>query len=211
VSKEVPVELLLFDVLHLDGVSLLRKSYDDRRRVLSALDPQGATFSVPDPLTGPPEEALERTKALKWEGMIAKKADSVYMPGKRTHQWVKIKNTVDQEVVIVGWRPGNGRRANGIGALLVALPQEGGLNFVGRVGTGFSDAMLDDMASTLEPLAIKTNPVTGPMPRAETVGVHWVRPELVGEVTYSEWTPDGRLRHPRWRGLRPDKTVADLG
>lgn len=210
ISGEVPVRLLLFDVLHLDGVSLLRKSYDDRRRVLAVLDPHGATFSVPEPMPGSPTEALARTKGLQWEGILAKKADSVYLPGKRSHTWIKIKNTADQEVVIVGWRSGNGRRANGIGALLVALPDADGLNFVGRVGTGFTDAVLDEMAVTLQPLEIKTNPVTGPMVRAETLGVHWVRPELVGEVTFSEWTPDGRLRHPRWRGLRPDKAVADL-
>ena len=210
VSEEVPVRLLLFDILHLDGISLLRKAYDDRRRVLSALDPHGETFSVPDLLTGTPAETVATTKEMHWEGILAKKADSVYLPGKRAHTWIKIKNTSDQEVVIVGWRPGKGRRDNGIGALLAAVPTEDGFDFVGRVGTGFTDAMLDDMADTLQPLAVQSSPVTGPMPRAETVGVRWVRPELVGEVTYSEWTPEGRLRHPRWRGLRPDKSVGDL-
>jgi bifunctional non-homologous end joining protein LigD len=92
----------------------------------------------------------------------------------------------------------------------MALPTADGFDFVGRVGTGFSDAMLDDLLATLQPLTRKTSPVTGPMPRAETVGVHWVRPELVGEVTYSEWTPDHHLRHPVWRGLRTDKELADL-
>ncbi len=211
VAAEVPVRLLLFDVLHLDGIALLRKTYEDRRRVLTALRPQGATFDVPDALPGPALQALARTKELRWEGILAKKADSVYLPGKRVHTWIKIKNTADQEVVVVGWRPGNGRRADGIGALLVALPSDGGMDFVGRVGTGFSDAVLDELMDTLEPLARKTSPVTSPMPRAETAGVHWVRPELVGEVSYSEWTPDGHLRHPVWRGLRPDKVVADVG
>ena len=210
VAAEVPVRLEIFDILHLDGVSLLRKSYDDRRRVLTALDPHGNTFSVPQTLAGPAEDALQRTKELRWEGIIAKKGDSVYMPGKRSRTWIKIKNIRDQEVVIVGWRAGNGRRAGGIGALLMALPTDAGFDFVGRVGTGFSDALLDDLLRTLEPLARKTSPVTGPMPRAETVGVHWVRPVLVGEVTYSEWTPDRHLRHPVWRGLRTDKDVAHL-
>ncbi len=189
VAAEVPVRLEIFDILHLDGVSLLRKSYDDRRRVLTALDPHGNTFSVPQTLAGPAEDALQRTKELRWEGIIAKKGDSVYMPGKRSRTWIKIKNIRDQEVVIVGWRAGNGRRAGGIGALLMALPTDAGFDFVGRVGTGFSDALLDDLLRTLEPLARKTSPVTGPMPRPETVGVHWVRPVLVGEVTYSGGTP----------------------
>ena len=210
VAAEVPVRLLLFDILHLDGISLLRKTYEDRRRVLEALGPSGRTFSVPDALPGPAAEALERTRKLHWEGILAKKVDSVYLPGKRVRTWIKIKNIQDQEIVVVGWRPGNGRRANGIGALLMAVPDGDGLRFVGRVGTGFSDVMLDDLLATLTPLACRTSPVTGPMPRAETVGVHWVRPELVGEVTYSEWTQDDHLRHPVWRGLRPDKAVSDL-
>lgn len=209
-AVEVPVRLLLFDVLHLDGVSLLRKSYDTRRTVLQALNPAGDSFSVPPALDGPAEAALALTRDRHWEGIIAKKADSVYLPGKRVQTWIKIKHITDQEVVIVGWRTGNGRRAGGIGALLVAVPQDDGLRFVGRVGTGFSDSALDEMLATLRPLEQRACPVTGPMPRAETIGVHWVSPELVGEVGYSEWTPEGSLRHPVWRGLRPDKSVADL-
>lgn len=209
-AVEVPVRLLLFDVLHLDGVSLLRKSYDARRTVLQALNPAGDSFSVPPALDGPAEAALALTRDRHWEGIIAKKADSVYLPGKRVQTWIKIKHITDQEVVIVGWRTGNGRRAGGIGALLMAVPQDDGLRFVGRVGTGFSDSALDEMLATLRPLEQRACPVTGPMPRAETIGVHWVSPELVGEVGYSEWTPEGSLRHPVWRGLRPDKSVADL-
>jgi bifunctional non-homologous end joining protein LigD len=92
----------------------------------------------------------------------------------------------------------------------MAVPDDGGLRFVGRVGTGFSDSALDAMLAALRPLEQPANPVTSPMPRAETVGVHWVSPELVGEVSYSEWTPEGSLRHPVWRGLRPDKNPDDL-
>ena len=209
-AAEVPVRLLLFDVLHLDGVSLLRKTYDIRRKVLEALQPEGETFAVPTALDGPAEAALALTKERHWEGIIAKKADSVYLPGKRVQTWIKIKHITEQEVVIVGWRVGNGRRAGGIGALLMAVPHQGGLRFVGRVGTGFSDSALDALLATLRPLEQRASPVTTPMPRAETIGVHWVSPELVGEVTYSEWTPEGSLRHPVWRGLRPDKSVADL-
>ena len=209
-AAEVPVHLLLFDVLHLDGVSLLRKTYDTRRTVLEALNPAGESFSVPAVLDGPAEAALALTRKRHWEGVLAKKADSVYLPGKRVQTWIKIKHVTEQEVVIVGWRPGNGRRAGGIGALLLALPQDGGLRYVGRVGTGFSDSALDALLAELRPLEQRTSPVTVPMPRAETLGVHWVSPELVGEVTYSEWTPDGSLRHPVWRGQRPDKSVADL-
>lgn len=242
VADEVPVRLLLFDILHLDGVSLLRKTYEDRRRVLEALVSTGEVFSVPEPMAGSAADALALTRERHWEGILAKKADSTYLPGRRVRTWIKIKNTRDQEVVVVGWRPGHGRRADGIGALLMAVPDPAGsdpvvadpvlprepvvsdpagsdpvvphepvgLRFVGRVGTGFSDAMLDDLLRTFEPLQRKTSPVTSPMPRAETIGVHWIRPELVAEVTYSEWTSDGHLRHPVWRGLRPDKNPSDF-
>ena len=209
-AAEVPVRLLLFDVLYLDGVSLLRKGYDTRRKVLEALNPTGEGFSVPPALDGPAAAAVALTEQRHWEGVLAKKADSVYLPGKRVQTWIKIKHTAAQEVVIVGWRTGNGRRAGGIGALLMAVPHEGGLRFVGRVGTGFSDSALDALLATLRPLEQRASPVAGRMPRAETIGVHWVSPELVGVVSYSEWTPEGSLRHPVWRGLRPDKTVADL-
>ena len=209
-AAQVPVRLLLFDILHLDGVSLLRRTYDTRRTVLEALNPVGDSFSVPTPMAGPAASALAMTKKRHWEGILAKRADSVYLPGKRAQTWIKIKNITEQEVVIVGWRPGNGRRAGGIGALLMAVPDDGDLRYVGRVGTGFSDSALDALLATLQPLAQRASPVTAAMPRAEMVGVHWVSPQLVGEVTYSEWTPDGSLRHPVWRGLRLDKSADDL-
>lgn len=209
-SIEVPVQLLIFDILYLDGISLLRKTYDDRRRVLAALAPAGGPVTVPQPLFGPGPDALAYTIARHWEGIIAKKAGSTYLPGKRSQTWIKIKNVTDQEIVVVGWRAGKGRRAGGIGALLMALPTEAGFEFVGRVGTGFTDAALEDLKATLDPLARQSSPLTHQLPRADTVGVQWVRPELVGEVTYAEWTPDRHLRHPVWRGLRPDKSVEDL-
>lgn len=210
VAPEVPVRLLLFDILHLDGVSLLRKTYDDRRRLLEALRPGGAVVSVPDQLAGPAADALAYSKDLRWEGILAKKAGSTYLPGKRSKTWIKVKNTQDHEIVIVGWRPGRGRRADGLGGILMGLPTDDGFRYIGAVGSGFSDIALDDLLSMLKPLSRTTSPIVGPMARAEVVGVHWIRPELVGEVTFSEWTPEGRLRHPVWRGLRPDKTVDDL-
>ncbi len=210
VSIEVPVQLLVFDILHLDGISLLRKTYDDRRRILTALAPGGGPVTVPEPLPGPARDALAHTVERRWEGIIAKRAGSTYLPGRRSRTWIKIKNIIDQEIVVVGWRPGNGRRAGGIGGLLMAVPAKDGLEFVGRVGTGFTDAALDDLQAMLEPLASPTSPLSHQLPRADALGVHWVRPELVGEVTYSEWTPDHHLRHPVWRGLRPDRTVDDL-
>ena len=110
-----------------------------------------------------------------------------------------------QEVVIGGTSPGQGRRSGHIGALLLGVPGPDGLAYVGKVGTGLRDADLDDLARRLEPLRTGSTPFVGRLPAAQVAGAAWVRPELVGEVRFAEWTGDGRLRHPSWRGLRPDK------
>ncbi len=212
VRQQVPVQFWVFDVLHLNGVSLLGKRYDDRRRVLSALPLDGDVCQVPDQLTGTVHDALQGSVALRWEGIVAKKADSTYLPGKRSRGWIKIKNFNDLEVVVVGWRPGAGRREGSLGALLVAVPDGAGrLRYAGRVGTGFSDAVLDQLMAALKPLHRTTSAVADSVPRMDARDANWVEPTLVGEVSYSEWTPDRRLRAPSWRGLRPDKSPAELG
>ncbi|MGS0683911.1 ATP-dependent DNA ligase [Nakamurella sp. GG22] len=211
VRQKVSVQFWLFDVLHLDGVSLLDKRYDDRRRILEVLPISGEICHVPPQLPGPVGEALQHSLELKWEGIVAKKGDSTYLPGKRSRSWLKIKNFLDVEVAIVGWRPGAGRRAGSLGALLVAVPDaDGRLRYAGKVGTGFTDVVLDQLMNTLKPLRRSTSPVADTVPRVDARDANWVEPTLVGEVTYTEWTPDGRLRAPSWRGLRPDKSVADL-
>ena len=211
VRQTVPVRLWLFDVLHLDGISLLRKRYDDRRRLLEALPLSGDVCRVPDQLTGPVRDALQRSVDLHWEGIVAKRADSTYLPGKRSRSWIKIKNFQEVEVVIVGWKPGAGRRAGSLGSLLLAVPDAtGDLRYAGKVGTGFTDVILDELMSALQPLRTNTCAVAGSVPRAEALGAVWVEPALVGEVKYVEWTPDHRLRAPSWRGLRPDKSPADV-
>jgi bifunctional non-homologous end joining protein LigD len=211
VRKEVPVQFWLFDVLHLDGVSLLRKRYDVRRQVLQALPISGDICRVPDQLTGSVADALRGSVDLQWEGIVAKRLDSTYLPGKRSHSWIKIKNFRDLEVVIVGWKPGAGRREGSLGSLLLAVPDaDRNLRYAGKVGTGFTDTILDQLMKALEPLRSNRSAVADSVPRADALGAIWVRPELVGEVKYGEWTPDRRLRATSWRGLRPDKSPADL-
>jgi len=205
VRDRVPVRYYVFDILWLDGVSLLRRGYDVRRRLLAALGPEGSAVQVPEPMVGTAGEALAASDARSWEGIVAKKSDAPYRPGQRVHSWIKIKNSRVQEGIVVGWKPGSGRRAGTIGSLLLAIPERGGLTYIGKVGTGFSDTVLDDLYGRLEPLRTKDSPVTGPVPRPDSKDAVWVRPELVGEVRFGEWTRDGRLRHPSWRGLRPDK------
>ncbi|WP_328360595.1 ATP-dependent DNA ligase [Mycobacterium sp. NBC_00419] len=203
------IEFWAFDILRLDGRSLLRATYRDRRKILETFA-QGTDLIVPPLLHGDGPAALEYSRSKKWEGVVAKKWDATYQPGRRSAAWIKDKNWNTQEIVIGGWREGNGGRSSGIGALLMGIPEDGGLRFVGRVGTGFSDKELARLKDILAPLHTDESPFDPPLPRLETKGVTYVRPELVGEVRYGEWTSDGRLRHPSWRGLRSDKEPAEV-
>ena len=209
--REMPVQYWLFDVLWLDGVSLLRKRYDDRRRVLEALPLSGEVCRVPEQLGGSVEEALQGSVRRKWEGIVAKRADSQYMPGRRSRTWFKMKNFRTREVVVVGWRPGAGRREGGVGSLLVAVPDgRGGLRYAGKVGTGFTDAVLDQLLAALKPLQRNRSAVVDTVPREDSVDAVWVEPSLVGEVRFADWTSERRLRAASWRGLRPDKAIGEI-
>jgi bifunctional non-homologous end joining protein LigD len=143
------------------------------------------------------------------EGVVCKRLDSVYTPGRRSASWIKVKHQRTQEVVIVGWEPAEGRRAGEIGALLLGVHLNGMLRYAGQVGTGFSDRALADLRVRLAPLEIARPAVAG-VPRAYARSARWVRPELVGEVAFGQWTRESRLRHPSWRGLRPDKVATDV-
>lgn len=210
VRKTRPVLFWVFDVLWLDGVSLLSKPFDLRRTVLEAMPLDGAAVSVPELLDLPLDEALAVTRERGWEGVIAKRRDSPYQPGKRKGHWVKLKHQSHQEVVLVGWTAGTGRRADTIGALVLALPDGDGWRYVGKVGTGFTDPVLDDLLARLTPLRRKDTVLTGEVPREVVRESTWVDPVLVGEIGYAEWTRDGVVRFPVWRGLRHDKTPADV-
>ena len=209
-ARSTRVEYWAFDILHLDGRSLLRAKYSDRRRILEALA-DGGGLIVPDPLPGDGPEALEYARKQRWEGVVAKKRDSTYQPGRRSSSWIKDKIWNTQEVVIGGWRGGKGGRSSGIGALMLGIPDEDGLHFVGRVGTGFTEKALTKLRKTLEPLETDESPFNTRLTAQDAKGVTFVRPELVGEVRYSERTSDGRLRQPSWRGLRLDKEPGEVG
>jgi len=149
------------------------------------------------------------TWELGLEGVVVKDPASTYRRGVRSEQWLKVKLTLMQEVVIGGIRPGRGGRTGEIGSLLMGIPTEGGLRYIGRVGSGFSEATLARLDAELSPLRTAENPFVD-IGRAEASDALWVRPELVGEVEYAEATPSGTLRHARWRGLRPDKAPTDV-
>ncbi|MQA95634.1 MAG: DNA polymerase LigD [Streptosporangiales bacterium] len=207
--REVPVTYVVFDLLYLDGRELFGLPYGDRRELLDGLEIQAARVQTPPSFPAASEadaeDLLRATAEQGLEGVIAKRLDSTYRPGRRSGDWLKVKTFRTQDVVVVGWKPGQGRRAGGVGSLLVGVYENGELRFAGHVGTGFTDRILDETARLLAPLEVPDSPVAGGVPPDVERDAHWVRPELVGEVAYAQWTGDGRLRHPVWRGLRDDR------
>lgn len=202
----VKVFYYLFDAMSVDGVDIRREPLLVRKGLLRDL------VDFDDPL----RYTVHRTKAddayfrdicaRGWEGLIAKKADSRYVPG-RTDTWLKFKCESGQEFVVGGWTDPENSRV-GLGALLLGYYRDGDLHYAGKVGTGFSQALLRDLSETLAGIGTTTCPFAAGDPPTATS--HWVRPTLVCEVAFSEWTKAGRLRHPRFVGLRRDKQAADV-
>jgi bifunctional non-homologous end joining protein LigD len=208
-AAAAPVSYLVFDLLALDGESLLALPYTERRERLDALAVASDRW-VSTPWfrgNGAQVQAASRENGL--EGVVVKRLDSPYRPGGRGPDWRKVKNLRTQSVVVGGWRPGAGRRAGGIGSLLLGVHDDDGrLVFAGHVGTGFTAKALADLAPLLT--ARTSSPFADVLPREVTRDAHWVEPRLVGEVAFGEWTREGRLRHPAWRGLREDLDPDDV-
>lgn len=203
-----PVTYLVFDLLLAGGVALLDLTYDQRRAALDALQLGGAYWQVPPSFPTDGAALLASTREQGLEGVVAKRRDSTYAPGRRSDQWVKVKNLRRQSAVVIGWKPGEGGRAGRIGSLLLAVNGAGGLLYAGHVGTGFSAQVLLLLGRLLEPLSTDEPPC--PVPREYARVARWVRPELIAEVEFTGWTKDGRLRHPAYRGLRDDLRVMDV-
>jgi bifunctional non-homologous end joining protein LigD len=208
-TRAVPVHYLIFDILEFDGRSVTGDTYDERRALLEKTVESKGHIQVPAAFPGDLAAAFASSAKLQLEGVMAKRRGGSYSTGTRSRAWIKIKHHKTQEVIIAGWRPGNGRRAGGIGSLLVGVSDAGGLRYVGRVGTGFGDRDLDEIAARLEPLARKRSPLYD-VPPVDARDAHWVSPTLVGEVEFAEWTRDDRLRQPSWRGWRPDKDPSQV-
>jgi len=209
-AVEVPALYLVFDIVFLDGRTCTDLPYRERRALLDTLDLDDHHVHVPPWFVGGGADVQAAADAQGLEGVVAKRLESTYQPGRRSADWRKVKRLRTQEVVVVGWVPGQGRRRSTIGALLLAIPEPDGLHYAGRVGTGFTDAVLRDLAERLAPLHRPQPPVVDDVPRAQAADAQWVTPVLVGEVAFSERTSQGRLRHPTWRGLRSDKAVEDV-
>jgi bifunctional non-homologous end joining protein LigD len=204
-----PVNFIAFDVLYLDGRLHVDESYDDRRALLESLRLAGPGFTTAESFRDVAgADVLAGTAANGLEGVVAKRRDSPYRPGRRSPNWIKVKSSMTQEVVIGAWTDGQGERSGDLGALLLGIPATDGLRYAGKVGTGFSEQARRELLDELRPLSTTESPFSDAVP--ESGLAHFVRPELVGEVRYSDWTPAGRLRHPIWRGLRIDKSPPDV-
>ena len=207
--EDSPVQLYLFDLLHHGPDSLLGLPYTERRDRLEQLGLDADPVRTPPWYRDDAEIVLATSLQHGLEGVVGKPLASRYHPGGR-RDWIKVKNVRHQEVIICGWQPGQGRRADTIGSLLQGVYDNDRLRYAGNVGTGFTQAMLADLLRQLAPLERETSPFGTPVPPRYADGAHWVEPRLVGEVAFTEWTADGSMRHPSWHGLRVDKDPGDV-
>jgi bifunctional non-homologous end joining protein LigD len=206
-ARDHPVVYVIFDLLYLDGHSLMALPYSDRRARLEALGLDGPAWQTPSVGAGGGAALLEASAERGLEGIVAKRLDSPYEPGKRSGAWLKVKNTRRQELVIGGWLPGEGRRRGEIGALLMGYYENGEFRYAGKVGTGFGQRELAMLADRLSPLARDDSPFAGRQPQK---GARFAEPELVAEIEFGEWTKERMLRHPSYKGLRDDKPARDV-
>jgi bifunctional non-homologous end joining protein LigD len=210
----VPICYYVFDVLDVDGRSLLAVSYQQRRDALGNLDLDRGSSLIRVPPHYPDADGgqlLEVARQHGLEGVVAKRLRSRYEPGRRSTSWIKTALFRTQEVLVGGWTAGQGHRAGTLGALLLgAYDEQGRLRYLGDVGTGFTEQMLGDLMVRLTALEQPGSPFDELVPRDHARRARWVRPELVGEVEYRAVTLDRRLRHTAWRGLRADKDPAQV-
>jgi len=216
-----PVSYFAFDLLYLGNTKLITQPYRHRRELLEQLTPADPDlFAIPpsyrhDDLADAglsPGGLLEIAAKSHLEGVVAKVGEAQYHPGRRSPVWLKYPLISTREVVLGGWRPGQGRRSRTLGALLLGAydPVTGGLRYLGDVGTGFTERALEALLEQLRPLERPDSPFENGVPRDHARGARWIEPRLVGEVVYRRLTLEGRLRHTAWRGLRPDREPSEI-
>jgi bifunctional non-homologous end joining protein LigD len=207
-AKALPVTYMIFDLLWLDGHSLMALPYAERRERLAELQLEGERWHAPAHVVGNGAQVLAVSADQGLEGVIAKRLDCPYEPGRRSNGWIKIKNVQREELLICGWLPGEGRRRERIGALILGKRDEDGkLRYAGRAGTGFTEAELDKLQALLVPLETEASPFVGdPVPPKEAI---FVEPRHHAQVEFLEWTREGVLRAPSYKGLVDPVVIRD--
>lgn len=208
-AAAAPVTYLVFDVLRLYGVDLTGRPFAERRATLERLAPGGPHWTV-SPIFDDGPATAQAAAENGLEGVVAKKLTSTYRPGCRTAEWVKVRYGRRQEFVVGGWEHGEGGRAGGIGSLLLGVYERDRFVYSGQVGTGFTAGALRSMQKRLTPLVRGSSPFEAMPPDVRGRPITWVRPEVVVEVEFAEWTPDGRLRFASFQGVRTDKRPAEV-
>ena len=199
----VPATYVAFDMLHRAGRPLLGNPYAQRRALLDDLAPGAGAVTIPPAFPGESRAIIETTRQLGLEGVVLKRIGSRYYPGRRTPEWLMIRHLTTANILIGGWLPGTGWRSAFAGSVLAGRPGPTGLEYLGLVGSGFAEAELRDLTTRLRELQQPESPFGAPLPAGVASRARWTRPVLAAEVSYTELTPSGRMRHPVWRGLRP--------
>jgi bifunctional non-homologous end joining protein LigD len=207
---EVPVTYVVFDVLSIERRDTTGLAYEDRRRLLTDLVDPGDHWIVPAHHVGSGEALLQAARDRHLEGIVAKRLGSTYQPGKRSPAWRKVKVRRQQELVIGGWTKGGGNREDVFGAILVGYYEGDALRYGGAVGTGFDRRLLESLQGRFAALATDECPFDPPPPPPVRRTARWVRPELVCEVAFAEWTFDGVVRQASFLELRDDKDPRDV-
>ncbi|MGH2756850.1 MAG: non-homologous end-joining DNA ligase [Actinomycetota bacterium] len=203
---KVPIVYFVFDIVYLDGKKVARHSLLERKAMLKKALSWRKSLQFVDHITGDGEDYHAAACEQGLEGVIAKRAASRYVHG-RSNEWLKFKCTNEQELVIGGYTDPQGSRA-AFGALLVGYYEGKQLRYAGKVGTGFDAALLRSLLTEMKPLERDVSPFADKLPARKNV--HWLKPELVAQVGFAEWTSDGRLRHPRFVGIRRDKKASQV-
>jgi bifunctional non-homologous end joining protein LigD len=203
-----PVTFMVFDLLRLNGVDLTARPLAERRAVLEQIGLGGTSARVP-PTYDDGDALRAATLEQGLEGVVSKRLSSRYIPGRRSHDWLKFANRASMSVVVGGWRM-ESDSAHRLGALLVGTPTPQGLVYLGRVGSGLTGREQDRVLAVLHALSLEASPFADEVPRLDAQGATWVRPEVVAEVQSLGLSSGGRLRQPAYRGLRPDLSPGDL-